>query len=216
MALKHTSHDCNIIHSQLNSGYESGNGCMDTLYKIIGNTSSSKGYADSLLLLKASWINTLLGPMIAISDDHSLYLLEFADRTGLQTEIDRLRHIHKANIIPGQTEPISMIKEELNLYFTGKLRSFKTPLHFTGSDFQKKAWQALLQIPYGQTRSYKMQAAITGNEKAFRAVANANGANQLIIIIPCHRIINHNGNLGGYGGGKERKAWLLQHEKNNI
>ena len=68
-----------------------------------------------------------------------------------------------------------------------------------GSDFQKEAWNALQQILYGETRSYKAQAELIGNKKAFRAVANANGANQLAIVIPCHRIINNNGDLGGYG-----------------
>ena len=81
-----------------------------------------------------------------------------------------------------------------------------------GSDFQQKVWQALLKIPYGETRSYAAQAAAMGFPKATRAVANANGANQLAIVIPCHRIINSNGALGGYGGGVARKEWLLQHE----
>ena len=74
-----------------------------------------------------------------------------------------------------------------------------------GSEFQKQAWHALIKVPYGQTRSYLNQAKIIGNEKAFRAVANANGANQLSIIVHCHRIINHNGKLGGYASGIERK-----------
>jgi AraC family transcriptional regulator of adaptative response/methylated-DNA-[protein]-cysteine methyltransferase len=82
-----------------------------------------------------------------------------------------------------------------------------------GSDFQKSAWQALIQVPYGQTRSYLEQASIIGKPKAFRAVANANGANQIAIVVPCHRIINTGGELGGYGGGLQRKSWLINHEK---
>lgn len=82
-----------------------------------------------------------------------------------------------------------------------------------GSDFQKKVWQELLKIPHGETRSYAAQVAAMGLPTAIRAVPNANGANQLAIIIPCHRIINSNGALGGYGGGLARKEWLLQHEK---
>lgn len=77
------------------------------------------------------------------------------------------------------------------------------------------AWQALTLIPYGETRSYAQQAQSLGKPTAYRAVANANGANSLSIIIPCHRIINSSGNLGGYGGGIARKQWLLEHERKN-
>lgn len=215
IAFKQIRQGSSIINSQLDSGYGSGSGFRDAFYKIMG-VAPSKACAHTQLVLKASWIDTLLGPMIAISDDNSLYLLEFADRRGLEKEIERLRKRQKAAIIPGKTEAISMINKELGLYFSGKLKSFKTPVHLIGSDFQKKAWHALQQIPYGQTRSYKSQAEITGNEKAYRAIANANGANQLAIIIPCHRIINHSGELGGYGGGKVRKKWLIKHEKSHA
>lgn len=204
-----------IIHSQLDSGYESGSGFRNTFDKII-RFAFSLGCVHSKLVLKSSWIDTILGPMIAIADDNSLYLLEFADSGGVVQEIERLRKRQKAAIIPGGTDPIDMIRQELGLYFLGKLKSFKTPVHLMGSDFQLCAWRALMQIPYGQTRSYKSQSEITGNEKAYRAVANANGANQLAIIIPCHRIINHNGDLGGYGGGRSRKEWLIKHEKNHA
>lgn len=215
IAFKQIRQGSSVINSQLDSGYESGSGFRDAFYKIMG-VAPSKVSQHNQLILKASWIDTLLGPMVAISDDKSLYLLEFADRRSLEKEIERLRHKKKIVIIPGCTDPITMIKKELKLYFSGKLTSFKTPLCLIGSDFQKKAWHALMQIPYGQTRSYKSQAEIVGNEKAFRAIANANGANQLAIIIPCHRIINHNGELGGYGGGKVRKEWLIKHEKNHA
>ncbi|NRB10255.1 MAG: methylated-DNA--[protein]-cysteine S-methyltransferase [Rickettsiaceae bacterium] len=167
-------------------------------------------------MLKKSLFDTKLGSMVAISDNKKLYLLEFVDRRGLEKEIERLRLKKKAAIIPGTTIPITMIKQELDLYFSGKLREFKTPIYMMGSDFQKKAWNALIKIPYGQTRSYLEQAKAIGNDKAFRAVANANGANQLAIVIPCHRIINSNGDLGGYGGGKMRKQWLLDHEKQHL
>lgn len=212
IAYKQIRHGSSVINSGLDVGYESGSGFRDAFSKIIGSA-PSKAQGHSQLILKTSWIDTLLGPMIAIGDDESLYLLEFADRRGIMKEIEQLRLKKKTAIIPGDTNSINMIKNELGLYFSGKLREFKTPLHLMGSEFQKKSWQALIEIPYGQTRSYLEQAQAIGNNKAFRAVANANGANQLAIIIPCHRIINHNGNLGGYGGGKMRKEWLIKHEK---
>ena len=167
-------------------------------------------------ILKASWIDTKLGPMIAIADEASLYLLEFVDRRGLEREVERLRLKTKAAIIPGVTDPIKSIAIELESYFEGKLKEFNTPLHLLGSPFQKLVWEELMRIPYGQTRSYMGQAEAIGKATAYRAVANANGANQLAIVIPCHRIINSNGDLGGYGGGITRKQWLIEHEKQGL
>jgi AraC family transcriptional regulator of adaptative response/methylated-DNA-[protein]-cysteine methyltransferase len=99
------------------------------------------------------------------------------------------------------------------VYFDGNLTEFKTPLFFLGSSFQKQVWEALRKIPFGQTRSYAEMATFIGKPSAFRAVANANGANQLAIVVPCHRVINTNGDLAGYGGGIARKKWLIHHEQ---
>lgn len=211
LAFKQIRQGVPIINTQLDVGYESGSGFRDAFSKIMG-CAPAKANTPSVIL-KADWIDTPLGPMCAIGDDDGLHLLEFSDRRGLEREIERLRLRKKAAIIPGQTKPIQAIKEELAAYFLGTLKTFKTPIHLMGSDFQKRVWQALLEIPYGQTRSYLQQAMVVGNDKACRAVANANGANQLAIIIPCHRIINSNGELGGYGGGVMRKKWLIEHEK---
>ncbi len=164
-------------------------------------------------LLKQSGIETPLGSMIAIADEQGLYMLQFANGDRLKKDIEKLKKNKNASITPGDNLTIQMIQKELSLYFSSKLKVFKTPLHFLGTDFQKKTWNALLQIPYGQTRSYLEQATSMGKEKAFRAVANANSVNHFAIIIPCHRVINHNGDLGGYATGVERKQWLLDHEK---
>ena len=166
------------------------------------------------LILKTAWLDTPLGPMVAIADDKVLYLLEFRDGRGVEREIEKLRVKTNAVIIPGKTEIIDLIQHELNEYFKGKLQIFKTPLYLLGSLFQQQVWKALQKIPYGHTRSYADQAKMIKKPSACRAVANANGANQLAIVIPCHRIINSNGELGGYGGGLARKKWLLEHEKN--
>jgi AraC family transcriptional regulator of adaptative response/methylated-DNA-[protein]-cysteine methyltransferase len=139
--------------------------------------------------------------------------LEFLDRRGLEREIDRLRRKTSSTIIPGKTQPILSIEGELDQYFEGKLEQFTTPLFWLGSPFQRSIWEVLVKIPYGETRSYAEVAASIGKPSAVRAVATANGANQLAIIIPCHRVINKNGFLGGYGGGIVRKQWLINHEK---
>ncbi|HLB33871.1 MAG: hypothetical protein A3F67_00725 [Verrucomicrobia bacterium RIFCSPHIGHO2_12_FULL_41_10] len=131
----------------------------------------------------------------------------------LERKIKRLVLKTKSVIAPGMNEPLRMIQRELKAYFKGKLQEFQTPLAPLGSPFQQEVWSALLKIPYGVTKSYAEQATVIGNSSAVRAVANANGANQLAIVIPCHRIISSSGSLGGYGGGLGRKEWLIQHEK---
>lgn len=165
-------------------------------------------------VLHATWIDTQRGPMIAIADQQALYLLEFVDRRGLEREVERLREKTKAAIIPGRTAIITAIEKELEHYFAGRLQTFTTPLHFLGSPFQQSVWLELQKIPHGETRSYAQLAIAVGNPAACRAVAQANGANQLALIIPCHRVINADGKIGGYGGGINRKEWLLNHERN--
>lgn len=165
------------------------------------------------MILKKAQINTILGPMIAIADEKSLYLLEFVSRKGLETEIAQL-HARGFAIVSGSTLPIQSIETELCDYFNGKLSRFKTTYRVFGTPFQQAVWQALIQVPYGSTISYKEQAISLMRPRAHRAVANANGKNQLAIIIPCHRVIASDGTLGGYGGGIDVKRWLLAHEKN--
>lgn len=199
-----------IIQAQLSTGYESSSGFRDAFSRIMGAAPTKLENQD---ILKASWLDTPLGPMIAVANEEGLYLLEFVDRRGLECEIERLRKKTKAAIIPGRSEPIDSIEEELHLYFQGKLKTFQTSLFLLGSPFQKRVWDELLKIPMGETRSYAEIAVAIGKPAAFRAVALANGANQFAIIIPCHRVINTNGELGGYGGGLTRKRWLLNHER---
>lgn len=199
-----------IIEAQLDAGYDSGSGFRDAFSKIMGTSP----YLFKNSVLKAEWIDTKLGPMIAIADDNYLYLLEFADRRGLENEIKTLRK--KYPIVPGETKIIKSIRCELELYFEGELTEFKTPVTVNGSDFQKQVWQALLEIPYGTTCSYLDLAKKIKRPKAFRAVGTANGNNILALIVPCHRVINSNGELGGYGGGLKRKELLLKFEKENL
>ncbi len=101
---------------------------------------------------------------------------------------------------------------QLEEYFNGKRDSFNLTVNPKGTSFQKKVWKALLNIPYGKTKSYLEQSKALGDVKAIRAVASANGKNPLWIIIPCHRVIGSDGSLTGYAGGIWRKKWLLAHE----
>lgn len=103
-------------------------------------------------------------------------------------------------------------EQQLREYFSGQRQQFDLPLHFIGTDFQQQVWQALLSIPYGETRSYLQIAQQIGNEKSVRAVGAANGKNPISIIAPCHRVIGSSGKLTGFAGGLEAKAFLLQLE----
>lgn len=103
-------------------------------------------------------------------------------------------------------------KKQLKAYFSGKLQRFDLPLHLEGTEFQERVWKALRRIPHGKTLSYAVLAEKVGKPKASRAVGNANGKNPLPIIVPCHRVIAHNGGLGGYTGGLEKKRFLLKLE----
>ncbi|WP_085065663.1 methylated-DNA--[protein]-cysteine S-methyltransferase [Rickettsia peacockii] len=163
--------------------------------------------------LKSAWLDTPLGSMLAISDTERLYLLDFVESKGLEYKIKRLKINTKSAITEDRTRPIISIEEELKSYFSGTLQKFNTPIYLLGSEFQKLVWQELMNVPYGETRSYFTQAKLIGMERSCRAVANANGANKFVIIIPCHRIINNNGKLGGYGSGLDRKKWLIEHER---
>ena len=109
-------------------------------------------------------------------------------------------------------EVLKSCVDQLEAYFKGELKEFDLKLNPQGTDFQKKVWNELLKVPYGKTRSYLEQTRILGDEKAIRAVANANGKNPICIVIPCHRIVGSDGSLTGYAGGKWRKRWLLEHE----
>ena len=113
------------------------------------------------------------------------------------------------------SEVIVVTQEQLTDYFNGKRTNFDIPLLFIGSEFQKRVWNELLKIPFGETESYLSLSRKLGDEKAIRAVASANGANAISIIVPCHRIIGSNNELTGYAGGLEAKKKLLQLESAN-
>lgn len=125
----------------------------------------------------------------------------------------RLEQALQARFADEPSEVTRRAARELDEYFAGRLRSFTLPLLFVGTEFQKRVWNALLQVPYGETRSYGWQAMAIGSPKAVRAVGTANGANSISIFAPCHRIIGSNRSLTGYGGGLPVKRFLLELEE---
>jgi methylated-DNA-[protein]-cysteine S-methyltransferase len=112
----------------------------------------------------------------------------------------------------GEDALLVQTREELLAYFDGRLRAFDVPLAPNGTDFQRRVWQELRKIPYGTTVSYATVARRVSNMAAVRAVGAANGRNPIPIIVPCHRVIGSDGSLTGFGGGLDRKRWLLRHE----
>lgn len=196
------------IDQQVDLGYESASGFHDAFTKIMGNPREQA----NIKLISATFIETPLGRLFALADDAFLYLLEFDNRRGLEREIERLRITLNARLIYGTSPVFEQLRAELDAYFAGKSADFKTPLYLGGTPFQRSVWNLLQQIPPGQTKTYKDLAILLGDPHKVRAVGNANGANQISILIPCHRVIASNGDLGGYGGGVERKQFLLDLE----
>ncbi len=156
------------------------------------------------------------GEMLAGATNKGICLLEFTDTNRVEMQLPRLEKNFNAKIIEGSSPFFNQLKDELNHYFSGKLQHFTTPLDTKGTEFQMQAWDALLKIPYGETRSYLEQAKAINKPKAFRAVASANRNNRISILIPCHRVIAKDGGLAGYGGGLDRKEFLISLEKKSI
>ena len=209
LAFKEIMKGDKVIDQQLASGYESASGFNDAFTKTMGNP-RKKG---DIKLLWAHFISTPIGTMLSLADEEYLYLLEFTDRRGLEREIERLRLSENFRIVPGKNRINQLTEKELQAYFRKELKSFSVPIRKKGTPFQQSVWALLDEIPIGSTWTYKDIAEKLGNADKVRAVGNANGCNQLGIIVPCHRVIKTSGELGGYAGGIERKNYLLSLEK---
>lgn len=212
-ALKKIQEGQSIINTAYDSGFESLSGFSDS-FKAIFGVSPSKAKNKNIIWLNR--IDTSIGTMFAGATDNGLCLLEFTDRRMLETEFKHLVKRYNATLVRGDNSHIKQTKLQLSEYFLGLRRHFTITLDTQGTNFQQQVWDALMNIPYGSTRSYQEQATYIGNPKAVRAVANANGMNQISIIIPCHRVIGSDGKLTGYGGGLWRKKWLLNLEQKNA
>lgn len=154
-----------------------------------------------------------LGEMIAGATEKGVCFLEWHDRGGVDKIKLRVEKRYKVSLQEGNNRHLDQLERELADYFAGRLKKFSVPMAVTGTPFEQKTWEKLLSIPYGQTRSYSQIASLLGKSGARRAVGRANGANYLAIVIPCHRVIESNGNLRGYGGRLWRKRYLLDLEQ---
>lgn len=190
------------------NGYESLSGFGYTYKRLTGAAPTEQRQ-----VIVIHRFTTSLGPMFVCATEHGVCLLEFTDRPMLETEFRDLQRLLKARIIAGENHHTRQAKKEISEYFSGTRQQFGLMLDAPGSDFQRAVWQGLRAVPYGQTSYYQALSGQIGKPNAVRAVAAANGANRIAIVIPCHRIIGKDGAMTGYGGGIARKEWLIAHEQ---
>jgi len=152
--------------------------------------------------------------MTAIANDRGLLLCEFGDRRALPGQLARVHKLFGGAPTLGRHRFLDQTREELGEYFDGKRQIFTIPLVIVGTPFQERVWHELLKVPFGKTTIYSQLGERIGRAGAARAVGRANGDNRIAIIVPCHRVLGADGSLTGYGGGKDRKQWLLDHEAN--
>ena len=164
--------------------------------------------------INIQYYKTKYAEFILGSFKNKLCLLDFKYRKMRTTVDNRLKKGFEAEFIEQDDEILKETRKQLDEYFDMTRKEFNIPIITVGTDFQKSVWEALLKVPYGTTSTYLQLAKDIDNEKAVRAVASANGANSMGLIIPCHRIIGSNGELTGYGGGLPLKKRLLKLEQN--
>ena len=199
-----------VIAAQLDAGFESGSGFREAFSRTFGNAPNNSRAAKAFAM---DWIDTPLGPMLAIADETHLHMLEFTERKKLDAHVERYRRQFNATVLPGDTTALQLIRREVLDYFAGRSLDFKSAIAEAGTAFQNEVWGELRRVPPGVTRSYREMAERIGRPTAVRAVANANRQNRCAIILPCHRVIGADGALTGYAGGLWRKQWLLDHER---
>ena len=163
--------------------------------------------------LVVRWLDSPVGPVLIGAVDDAIVLLEFCDPDGLAERLARIRKGYRRSLVQGDHPLLTRLSGQLAEYFAAKRTTFDVPLSFPGSGFQERVWSALRTIPYGATCSYGDIAKQLGDPNMMRAVGAANGANPIAIVIPCHRVVNANGDLGGFGGGLWRKQILLDLER---
>lgn len=194
----------------MNHGYESVSGFRDAF---IQTFLEPPGHSRDVRCIMTRTVRTPLGVIVAGATDTGACLLEFADRPALPRQIDTLRKRLRAVFVPGHNRHLDRLADEVDRYFRGTLKTFSVPLDMPGTSFQQAVWGKLRDIPYGVTCSYGELARDLGRPGAQRAVGRANGDNRLAIVVPCHRVVQCDGQLRGYGGGLWRKRYLLDLEQ---
>lgn len=209
-ALGHVQDGSSVGRAAFEAGYDSLSGFQEAFRQYFG--ASPTGLEDASVV-KVERLATPMGLMLAAATDDALVLLEFVDRRMLPTQIRRIRGRLSAVFVPDSNDVVATTARALEAYFAGEATRFELPLHTLGTPFQLEVWEALREIPYGETRSYADLAGQVGRPAAVRAVGRANGMNAHAIVVPCHRVVGADGRLVGYGGGLWRKRRLLDLER---
>jgi AraC family transcriptional regulator of adaptative response/methylated-DNA-[protein]-cysteine methyltransferase len=212
-ALQQIRQGADIDDVALGTGYESHSGFREAFARTFGQPPGRSRQADAIV---TDWVESPLGPLVVAATEGAICLLEFTDRRALETQGETLRKRFARAIVPGKNDQTEQLKEQLAEYFAGTRTEFDVPLVYPGTPFQRTVWEQLLKIPYGQTCSYEDIARAVGVPEGSRAVGQANGLNRVAIVIPCHRVVNKGGKLGGYGGGLWRKQFLLDLEREVV
>lgn len=197
----------------LGHGYESHSGFRTAFGKTFGQPPGRSKRTDCI---QTAMTETPLGPMVIGATSNGVCLAEFTNRRMLEAQFSTLRRLFQCAIVPGSNQHLDQLGSELTRYFAGELAVFQVPLIYPGTEFQVRVWDELRRVPYGETLSYEAIAKRLNNPKAVRAVGTANGLNRIAILIPCHRVVNKSGQLGGYGGGMWRKQALLELEQRAV
>ncbi len=159
-------------------------------------------------------INTPIGTLVSLFSRKGLSLLIFKDGKNFENHIKRFKKFYSEDeMVSKKDRRYEILKTQIEEYFSGERKNFNIDVDLRGTDFQKLVWNQLAKIPYGTLISYQRLSREVGREKSVRAVANALGQNRILLLIPCHRVIRKNGNIGGFGGGVWRKKFLIDLEK---
>ena len=196
--------------ASVDGGFESESGFRAAFAGAFG---ASPRDAAGLAPIHVRRIETPIGAFLAGASARGIALFEFADRRLLERNVAAVRRRLGGPLLPGPSPHLDRLDNEVRAYFAGTRRAFDVPLDPQGSPFERSVWAELLRIPFGTTRSYTDVATALGRPTATRAVARANGANRIAVLIPCHRVIGADGELTGYGGGLWRKRLLLELER---
>jgi AraC family transcriptional regulator, regulatory protein of adaptative response / methylated-DNA-[protein]-cysteine methyltransferase len=194
----------------LDHGYESLSGFRDAFGKAFGKPPRQANGSCAVV----TWVESPVSPLLLGATERGLCALEFVGRTDLNGQLADLGKSLGIPVVPGTNAHIQQTEGELKEYFAGKRKKFTVPMVPIGTPFQRAVWDQLQRIPYAATCSYEdLARSVNKSPTACRAVGQANGRNRIVILIPCHRVVNKDGSLGGYGGGLWRKRFLLELEQ---